>query len=749
MVVFGAVYSVYAEYTAELPSLDGLSNRLSFKTTQILDRNGKLLYEIYDKNGGKRTPIYLGDLPPHLINATIATEDQEFYSNIGFDPKGIVRAVWQNLSAGSIVSGASTITQQLAKNVLLHEDERTDQTYARKLREMILAYRISDEYPKDQILEMYLNEIYYGHLSYGIEAAAQTFFGRHADELTLAEAAMLAGLPQAPSQYDPLVNPEDAKERQSHVLDRMVNQGYITAAEADQAKAQTLNFRDQQDVRIEAPHFSMYVRQLLEDTYGPNLVYRGGLKVTTTLNLDWNRIAENAIRDQLQYLRTQNANNAALVSVDPKTGEILAMVGSKDYYDKSIDGQVNVTLARRQPGSTIKPIVYVTAFSNGWAPATIVTDDRTAFPNAPGLPAYMPSDFDGQFNGQETVRHALSNSENIPAVKALMFSGIDEFVKTAESLGIHYENPKVYGLSLGLGAGEARPLDMAGAYAALANNGVYHPPVAILRIEDAEGRVIFQYEPPEGRQAVGAVQAYMVTSILSDNTAREPLQGPNSTLKLSRPAAAKTGSTDSYRDSWTIGYTPNLATGVWVGNTDNTPMKEVLGSMGAGRIWHQYMEDVHAGAPIVDFTLPPGLKEFRLCKETGRAPTEECQRELIEVYPEGYDYVKTAFIAGLPTPEPRGTPVGRTVSESGAPLVPTPTLAPGEPTPTPFPTPPSAPVPAGSMPSPAAGSTPSPSTGAAPAATPQPPNEAAARTPTPAQPATSPPAPATPGRAGQ
>ncbi|MGI5836959.1 MAG: transglycosylase domain-containing protein [Chloroflexota bacterium] len=686
--MFGAAYSMYVEITTDLPSLDQLSNRLSFKTTQILDRNGKLLYEIYDKNGGKRTPIYLGDMPPHLINATIATEDQDFYQNVGFDPKGIVRAVWHNLTEGEIVSGASTITQQLAKNVLLDQSERTDQTYTRKLREMILAFQISNHYSKDQILEMYLNEIPYGHLSYGIEAAALTFFDKNAKDLTLAEASMLAGLPQAPSLYDPINSPESSKARQAHVLDRMVNQGYITAEEAEEAKREKLNFRAQEGAQIQAPHFVMYVRQLLEEKYGANLVYRGGLKVTTTLNLDWNRIAENSIRDHLSYLAKQNANNAALVSIDPKTGEILAMVGSKDYYDKSIDGQVNVALARRQPGSTIKPIVYVTAFSKGWAPATIIVDNQTFFPNAPGLPKYVPHNFDAKFDGPMTIRHALSNSKNIPAVKALMYAGIDDFVKIAESLGVHYENPKLYGLSLGLGAGEARLLDMVGAYSAFPNNGLYVPPQAILRIEDAEGNVLFQYDPPEGRQIVSPVHAYMITSILSDNTAREPLQGPNSPLKLSRPAAAKTGSTDSYRDSWTIGYTPNVVTGVWVGNTDNSPMKEVLGSMGAGRIWHQYMEDIHIGAPVVDFEVPPGAREYRLCKDTGQPPTEGCQRELIEVYPETYDYVRYAQIEGLPTVEPRGTPVGRTVSETGAALVPTPTPRPGEPTPTPAPTPP-------------------------------------------------------------
>ncbi|MHB8991292.1 MAG: transglycosylase domain-containing protein [Chloroflexota bacterium] len=690
LVALGAVYSVYAAYTTDLPPLTQLSDRLAFKTTRILDRNGNLLYEVYDREGGKRTPIHLGDVPPHLANATIATEDKDFYSNWGFDPAGIARAVLDNVSTGQIVSGASTITQQLAKNVLLDESERTDQSYGRKLREAVLAFRISQTYPKDQILEMYLNEIFYGHLSYGIEAAAQTYFGRSARDLTLAESALLAGLPQAPSQYDPFVNFDAAKDRQAHVLERMVSEGYITRAEAEQAKGEPLHLRPEQDIKILAPHFVMYVRQLLEQKYGANLVYRGGLTVTTTIDLDYNRLAENAIRDQLQYLRKQNANNAALASIDPRTGEILAMVGSKDYSDASIDGQVNVVIARRQPGSTIKPIVYVAAFSKGWAPETIVVDEPTAFPNAPGQPPYRPHNYDLKFDGAMTIRHALSNSKNIPAVKALTFVGIPDFVKIAESFGIHFDNPNLYGLSLGLGGGEARLLDMVGAYATIDNGGVLVPPVAILRIEDAEGRVVEQYTPPQGRQVVSPVHAYMITSILSDSTAREPLQGPNSPLKLTRPAAAKTGSTDDYKDSWTIGYTPNLVTGVWVGNTDSTPMKEVLGSLGAGRIWHQYMEDIHAGTPVVDFVPPPGLREYRVCKETGQLPTTDCPHVLVEVYPEGYDPVRYAVIQGLPTPvaesrgiSPNATPLGQTVSESGVALQPTPTPRPGQPTPTP------------------------------------------------------------------
>lgn len=686
--VFGAAASVYAELTSDLPSLNLLTNRLTFKTTQILDRNGKLLYEIRDREGGDRIPVRLGDVDPHIVNATVATEDKDFYINVGLDPIGLARAFVQNLSdSAAPVQGASTITQQLARNVLLSEDERTERSYTRKIREAVLAVRISERYGKDEILEMYLNEVYYGHQAYGIEAAAQTYFGKSANSMTLGEASLLAGLPQAPSEYDPFVNPVSAKARQIHVLNRMVNQGYITQEEAGNAAAEKLRLYPQDGVQLEAPHFVFYVRDLLEQRYGANMLYRGGLKVTTTLNLDWNRKAEEAMRAHLENLKKQDANNSALVSINPKTGEILAMVGSKDYYDKSIDGEVNVAIARRQPGSTIKPLIYALAFSKGWAPETVVVDEPTDFPNAPGLPAYRPHNYDLKFDGPMTIRHALSNSKNIPAVKALMYVGVPDFAGFVANMGVHLENPQLYGLSLALGGGEARPLDMTAAYGALANYGVYVPPVAILRIEDPDGNVLYEYDPPPGRQVVGGPQAYMVTSILQDNTAREPLQGPNSPLKLSRPAAAKTGSTDSYKDSWLIGYTPDLVTGVWVGNTDGHPMREVLGSLGAGRIWNRFMEDVLAGTLVKDFTPPPGVREYRMCREGGGPVTPQCPHPLYEVYPEGYDWARVGNVPGLTTRSSGVSyfpgAIGQTIDPIGRPLQATAVPKPSQPQPAP------------------------------------------------------------------
>jgi 1A family penicillin-binding protein len=672
LAMFSAAYTVYAEYTSDLPSLSNLENRLVFQTTQIFARDGTMIYELQDPEGGRRTLVPLAHVSQDLINATVATEDKDFYTNLGVDPIGFARAVISNFTEGGIVSGASTITQQLAKNVLIEEDRRTEQSVARKLQEMILAVRISEQYSKDRILEMYLNEIYYGHQAYGIAAAAETYFGKGPGELTLAEAALLAGLPQAPSAYDPYVNMRAAKERQDHVINRMVDQAYITPEEGERAKREELKLQTSPGAPILAPHFAMYVRQLLESEYGANMVYRGGLRVTTTIDLKLNELGERAIRERLELLKRQNANNASLVAIDPNTGEILAMVGSRDYDDQSIDGQVNVATAWRQPGSTIKPIVYVTAFSKGWTPSTIIVDDFTSFPMPEGLPPYRPGNFDYRFDGAMTIRHALAVSKNVTAVKALVWAGIPDYLKTAEAMGVRFHPGRVPGLSFSLGGGEVRALDLTSAYATLAANGVYRPPVAILKIEDSMGNVIEEFVPPEGRQVISATHAYMITSILSDNTAREPLQGLNSPLKLTRPAAAKTGSTDSYRDSWLLGYTPDLVTGVWVGNTDNTPMIEVTGSLGAARIWNQFMEDAHAGKPVSEFKVPPGLREYRICRETGGPPTPECERVLIEVHPEGYQGVQIADIEGLPklVLPANARPLGQTISPAGAPLVP-------------------------------------------------------------------------------
>ena len=620
--------TVYAYYALTLPPAQELSARAVFMSTKIYDRHGQLLYEVFDPNAGRRTVVPIDEIPDHLINATVATEDKTFYSNPGFDPLAIIRAVWLNLTEGEIVIGASTITQQLVKNVFLSPE----QTYTRKIQEAVLAQEITRRYAKDQILEIYLNEIYYGNMAYGIEAAAETYFGKSARELTLAEASLLAGLPQSPSIYDPYTNLEEAKNRQKVVLGLMAKEGYITQSQRAAVWAEELDFTPLR-IDMRAPHFVVYVRKLLEDKYGTEMVYRGGLQVHTTLDLQMQAVAQQVAREHIATLAERHVSNSALVAMTPQTGEILVMLGSVDFWDEEIDGQVNVALALRQPGSSIKPVNYLAALEKGWTPATLIMDVRTEFPNWQG-PPYVPRNYDGREHGPVLVRQALACSYNIPAVKTLQFVGVPEMMEMALRLGITtFTDPERYGLSLTLGGGEITLLEHTGAYAVLANGGLRVPPVAISRIVDSRGRVIEEYHA--GEQVISAQHAYLITHILSDNEARTPAFGPNSPLRLSRPAAAKTGTTDDWRDSWTVGFTPDLVAGVWVGNSDNTPMDHVAGSTGAGHIWHNFMERVLADTPPNGFPVPSGLVTAEVCARSGMAPTELCPQTRTEIFVDG------------------------------------------------------------------------------------------------------------------
>ncbi len=629
LALFGGT-TVYAYYALTLPSPEELTARTGFMSTKIYDRHGKLLYEVFDPAGGRRTIVPIEEIPDHLIYATIATEDKTFYSNPGFDPLAIGRAVWLNVTEGEIVSGASTITQQLVKNIFLSPEK----TYARKIQEAVLAQEITRRYTKDQILEIYLNELYYGNMAYGIEAAAETYFAKSARELTLAESSLLAGLPQSPSIYDPYTDPEAAKARQKIVLGLMVREGYIARAQADAAWTEELHFAPLR-IEMRAPHFVVYVRKLLEDKYGTEMLYRGGLRVYTTLDLEMQALAQEVAQEHVASLAGRHVSNAALVAMTPQTGEILVMMGSVDFWNEEIDGQVNVALALRQPGSSIKPVNYVAAFERGWTPATLIMDVRTEFPNWQG-PPYVPRNYDDREHGPVLVRQALACSYNIPAVKTLQFVGVPTMMEMARRLGITtFTDPDRYGLSLTLGGGEIKLLEHTGAYAVFANGGMHSPPFAILRIEDSRGRVIEEYQPPPGEQVISPQHAYLMTHILSDNEARTPAFGPNSPLRLSRPAAAKTGTTDDWRDSWTLGYTPDLAAGVWVGNSDNTPMDHVPGSVGAGPIWHNFMERALANTPPRDFPTPPGLVTAEICARSGMAPTELCPERRTEIFVDG------------------------------------------------------------------------------------------------------------------
>lgn len=628
----GSVLAVSAYRTAlrNLPSVDELPDRPVFKTTQILDRNGALLFEVFDRDGGKRTPVTLADVPGHLIDATVATEDANFFTNPGVDVRGILRAAWSNLEAGRTVAGGSTISQQLVKNVLIPPEERQEATLTRKLREAVLAYQLSRIYSKAQILEMYLNEIYYGNLAYGVEAAARAYFAKPVQELSLAESAMLAGLPQAPAVYDPFKNPTAAKDRQGQVLDLMVRHGLLDAATADAAREEPLQYATPDAGTILAPHFVMYVRDLLAERLGQRGLFQAGLRVYTTLDLETQSLAETVVSNHVATLSRQDARNAGLVALNPTNGEIYAMVGSPDYSNAAIDGQVNAVLADRQPGSAIKPIVYLAAFQRGFGPATVVLDQRTSFPDGPGR-TYSPENFDKRFRGPVSLRNALGNSLNIPAVKVLQYAGVKDTVRLARALGItSLSEDAPYGLSFTLGGTEVKLLELSGAYAALANGGRVVAPDPFLRIEDSTGAVVYERPPPPDQPTIDPRLTFMLSDVLSDNNARLQTFGPNSPLRLNRPAAVKTGSTDDYRDSWTIGYTPSLLTGVWVGNSNGRPMRFVLGSSGAGIIWKEFMERALEGEPFEPYTPPDGLVRGTVCATNGYLAGSECGRTVTD-----------------------------------------------------------------------------------------------------------------------
>jgi len=613
----------YSALTRDLPSITQLATRDVFQTAQIYDRNGILLHEIYDQTGGRRTLVTLKEISPWMLDATIAAEDADFYDNPGVDTRGIARAVYQQLSKSGN-SGASTITQQLVRNTLLTEDERSRQTLLRKFKEAVLAFRVNELYTKDDILEMYLNEVFYGNSSYGVTAAAESYFGKGPRDLTLGEASLLAGLPQSPSNYNPRQNWDEARERQSYVLKQMTKHGFITEAQEGAAWEQPLNFIEPKQEEIKAPHWVFFVRDLIEQKYGPRLLYQGGLQVYTSLDLRLQEKLEEIARDNEQNLRIRNGSNTAIVAMDPKTGEILAMVGSMDFNNTAIDGQVNVTTSPRQPGSSIKPVVYLTSFEKaGFTPNTMLQDVAKCFPAGRGQPPYCPVNFDNKFRGPVPLRIALGNSLNIPAVETLERVGVPAAIEMANRLGItSLDDPNRYGLAFTLGGAEVKPLELTSAYATLANQGRRMPQVAIRKIVDGHDRVIEEARPTTGEQVVDPRLVYMLTSIMTDNNNRLITYGPSNLLQLSRPAAAKTGTTDNFRDTWTMGFTPNLAIGVWVGNTDGRPMREVLSSMSAGKIWHEAMETSFQllDLPVDQFQRPEGLAEVPACNGGTCAP---------------------------------------------------------------------------------------------------------------------------------
>lgn len=615
VVVYNSLSSELEEDLDRLATLEGVEN---FETTRIYDRDGNLLYEVFDQ--GRRDEVPLSGISVNLQSATIATEDDTFYENPGFDPESIARAALEWYREGEIVSGGSTITQQLVRNIVFDFDERSEQTLRRKLKEAALAWVMTQQYSKGEILELYLNVTYYGNLAYGIGGAADVYFDKSAAELTLAESSFLAGLPQSPANWDPYTNFELAKNRQRQVLDLMVRHGYLTQAQSDLAFAEapisTADLADP-EIPLVAPHFTVEVRrQLVEETgIDPSILALGGLEVYTTIDLEYQALAEEVAQAQIEEFGEEFAmNNAALVAIKPTTGEVLAMLGSVDYEDQSIDGNVNVLLSPQQPGSTMKALTYAAAMEQGWTAADIIWDVPMAYEIEGADEPYEPVNYDLRFHGPQRLRAALANSYNIPAVTLMREVGIAELLDFSQRVGIESlgDDPLQYGLSLTLGGGELTPLEMTASYGVFATGGYYIEPHLISRVVDPMGEVIYQAQTTAEEPVLDPRIAFIISDILSDNDARTPAMGPASPLLTSFPSAAKTGTTNDFRDNWTIGYTPHLLVGVWTGNTDNSPMADgVSGLTGAAPIWNAYMEAVYANNSLTTLLQEPNTPALR------------------------------------------------------------------------------------------------------------------------------------------
>lgn len=639
----------------DLPTPGELVTRDQAVTTKIYDRNGQLLFKIYRNQN--RSLVRLDDLPQSLKQATVAIEDADFYSHPGFSVRGIARSIWRNSTNGEL-TGGSTITQQLVKNTLLSPEK----TLVRKIKEIILAIQVELTFTKDEILEMYFNEVGYGGAAYGVEEAALLYFGKHASELDLPESVLVAGLPKAPTTYSPFgANPEFARARQLEVLGRMVQDGHITQTEADGAAATPLAFAPQK-TDIRAPHFVMYVKQLLAQKYGERMVEEGGLEVVTSLDLSLQEKVQEIVSGEVGKIRGMRISNGAALVTNPKTGEVLAMVGSTDYHTVKY-GNYNVTTALRQPGSSIKPVNYSYVLETGkFTAASMISDTPVTYQYA-GSPSYTPRNYDNTFRGNVPLRTALGSSLNVPAVKVLASYGVDKMIEQAQKLGIStWTNPRNYGLSLTLGGGEVKMTDMTVAYGTFSNYGkrVYLQP--ILSVTNYKGEVLEQsycdvteqvyqtlinqlanYLIPSvfaseataadtcGQQVLDPRAAFILTDILRDNDARRPVFGPNSLLVIPdhKEVAVKTGTTQNLRDNWAIGYTQDYVVAAWVGNNDNTPMAYVAsGVTGATPIWHQIMRTLLDGKPNHVWEEPVGIAKTEICPATGTLPCEGCSKKM-------------------------------------------------------------------------------------------------------------------------
>lgn len=648
--IFGFVIlftmGVFLYFAKDLPDANGLSDRTVVESTKIMDRTGQhVLYEVHGEE--KRTIIPFIEMPDNIKYATIALEDQDFYSHHGIKLSSIMRALLKDFIKGGASQGGSTITQQFVKKSMLTDEK----TFTRKIKEAILSLELETKYSKDEILAMYLNQIPYGSNAYGIEAAAKTFFGKSAKELTLDESALIAALPQAPSYYSPYGSHTDSlKIRQEYALKQMEKLGYITNEQLGEFKnADVLSKIKPFQESINAPHFVMYVKEYLEKTYGEQAVEQGGLKVYTTLDWDKQQIAEKAVKEGAEKnVKSWNAYNSSLVAMDPKTGQILAMVGSKDFFGKSqpegcvsgknckFEPQDNVSIRDRQPGSSFKPYVYLTAFTKGYTPETIMFDVETNFGSQGGTKDYEPQNYDGKFRGPLPMKETLAQSLNIPAVKTLYLVGIKNAIATAKNLGITGLNNKsdYYGLSLVLGGGEVKLLDHVNAFSTLAAGGVKHNKTAILKVEDNKGGILEEYKSSSGEKVIDEKYVAMLDHIMSTNDYRAPVFGENSPLRFdNRQVAAKTGTTNEFRDGWVVGYTPSLAVGVWSGNNDNTPMRAGADGVNVSApIWRSFLDQVlnnysmenfpkyekeDTGKDILDGKIPME-KDVKVCEIPGK-----------------------------------------------------------------------------------------------------------------------------------
>ena len=626
-----------AKIAKELPSPEQFADRQINQSTKIYDRTGEtLLYEIHGEE--KRTIVPFEEIPDFVKQATISVEDREFYSHKAFDWRAIIRALFVNIIKGRVVQGGSTITQQLAKNAFLSPER----TYERKLKELILSYWIEQRYSKDEILNLYLNQISYGANAYGIESASRTYFNKSAKDLNLAEAAILAALPKAPSYYSPWgSHKEELEQRKVYILEQMFKSGFIDEEEKERAGNSKIKFSEQNIGLIKAPHFVMMVKEFLVEKYGEEILEKGGLNVITTLDWKFQKAAEQTIEDGAKRnAELYDGRNAALVAQDPKTGQILALVGSKDYLAEpepigcepgktcQFEGNFNVaSQALRQPGSAFKPLAYITAFQKGYSPETVVFDLPTEFStygNTCPLTGinffdnnslcFHPENFDRQFRGPVNLRNALAQSINVPSVKVLYLAGINDSIKTAQNFGITtLTDPSRYGLSLVLGGGEVKLIDLVGAYSVFAQEGVKHRQAFILEVKNSQGKVLEKYLD-QATQIIEPQYAKLINNILSDAEARSPLfqNSLNLTVFEGREAALKTGTTNDYRDAWTIGYTPSLIVGVWAGNNNNKPMQKQAGSiLAAIPIWHDFMSKVLENYPVEFFNKAEQINQTK------------------------------------------------------------------------------------------------------------------------------------------